>query len=249
MCASMSRNSGVRAMPTNASISVSGVGRLEGFKSVKAMWGPDVQDCIRFVVIDGTATVATVIFSDAATAQAMIADLAAKRTKLNGRVPTVKRLNAAEDEAATQAAEKEIADRMAGRYQRDADGNGGRGGRGGFRGGRGGGMPTNASISISGVGRLEGFKSVKAMWGPDVQDCIRFVVIDGTATVATVIFSDAATAQAMIADLAAKRTKLNGRVPTVKRLNAAEDEAATQAAEKEIADRMAGRHQAVRYRQ
>ena len=217
-------------MPANASISISEVGQLEGFRAVKGLWSSDSQYYIRYVTIDGSSSVATVIFSDAATADAMIAELASSGARLNGRVPVVKRLGAAEDRAATSAAESEIAERLSGRQQAES---------GAPRGVRA--MAANASLSLSGVGRLEGFRAVKELWGADAQYGIRYVTIDGSSEAATVIFKDAATADAMIAALASSRATLNGRVPVVKRLGAAEDRAATQAAESEIAQRIASR--------
>ncbi|CUG89981.1 LA RNA-binding protein, putative [Bodo saltans] len=122
-------------MPKSASYTISGVGEIEKFSSIKGLWPAEEQKGVRYVFMPDKET-AQVIFQDEQTGTVMTSDLEKRGTTLNGKVPSVKKLEGADETDLLANVEKEISERAA---QNNGSRGGGRGGRGGARGGRGGG--------------------------------------------------------------------------------------------------------------
>lgn len=119
------------AMPLNSSYKISGCGDIEKFSDVKGLWPAEEQRGVRYVFTPAKDE-AVIIFQDPSTAESMVQSLNNRAATLNGKNPTVTKLEGDEEKELISSVESEIADRA----QNNRGGRGrGRGGRG--RGGRG----------------------------------------------------------------------------------------------------------------
>jgi hypothetical protein len=148
----MSRN----PFPRDAAFTIGGVGEFDGFRAVKELWDASEQTGFRFVNLSRDRSTATIIASDTATREKLIASLESRKIKVNGQKPTITPVPVGDDdEAAIAEAEAGIARAAAKRAE--GFGGGGRGGYGDSRGGRGGGFGGGGRGFGGGRGSSGGF--------------------------------------------------------------------------------------------